>query len=64
MPERQLHMQMDDELARLLALYTRMGETVRTALKKGMKTRAMADGLLDANGKPKRGGGRSAGRRP
>ncbi|MCW7941638.1 hypothetical protein AAW14_06225 [Streptomyces hygroscopicus] len=63
MPERQIHMQIDPEFAQLLALYTRTGETVRTALKKGLKTRAMLDGLLDANGKPKRGGGRPA-RRP
>ncbi|MFD4547229.1 hypothetical protein [Streptomyces sp. NPDC058466] len=56
MPARQLHLQLDDEFARLLALYTRAGETPRMALLRGLRTRAMADGLLGANGKPKTGG--------
>lgn len=64
MTTRQLPLLVDDEFARLLALYTRTGESVRTALFKGLKTRAMLDGLLEPNGKPKRGGGRPAGRRP
>ena len=62
MPERQLHLAVDDEFARLLARYTRNGETEYTALFKGLKTRALVDGLLEPNGKPKRGGGRPAGR--
>lgn len=53
MTPRQLHLQLDDEFARLLALYTRTGETPRQACLKGLRTRAMADGLLGADGKPK-----------
>ena len=61
MTARQLHLHLDDEFARLLALYTRTGETPRMALLKGLKTRAMADGLVGADGKqkplgPQRGG--------
>lgn len=63
MTHRQLHLQLDDEFGRLLALYTRTGETPRLALLKSLRTRAMADGLLDADGKPKRTG-RPTGRRP
>jgi hypothetical protein len=55
MPARQLHLQLDEEFARLLALYTRTGETPRGALLKALRTRAMADGFLNANGKPKTG---------
>jgi hypothetical protein len=58
-----LRIVVDDEFARLLALYTRTGETPRMALLKGPKTRAMADGLLGADGRPKPLGPRS-GRRP
>ncbi|WP_405888812.1 hypothetical protein OG762_36645 [Streptomyces sp. NBC_01136] len=61
MTARQLHLQLDDEFGRLLALYTRAGETPRMALLRALRTRAMADGLLDANGKSKRLG-RAAGR--
>ena len=61
MPVRQLHLQLDDEFARLLALYTRTGETPRGALLKAIRLRATADGLLGANGKPKQPG-RPAGR--
>jgi hypothetical protein len=59
---RQVHLQLDDEFARLLALYTRAGETQREALLKGLRTRAIADGLVGADGKPKPTG-RPAGRR-
>jgi len=52
---RQLHLQLDDEFARLLALYERAGETARMALLKSLRTRAMADGHLDAGGRIKRG---------
>ncbi|MFD6490314.1 hypothetical protein [Streptomyces sp. NPDC060188] len=55
MPVRQLHLQLDAEFARLLALYVRAGETPRGALLKSLRTRAMADGLLNANGTPKTG---------
>ncbi|MEV6014698.1 hypothetical protein [Streptomyces sp. NPDC051997] len=55
MPVRQLHLQLDDEFARLLALYTRTGETPRAALLKSLRTRAMADGFLNADGRPKTG---------
>jgi len=60
---RRLQLQLDDDFARLLALYTRTGETPRMALLKGLRTRAMADGLLGADGKPKPLG-RAAGRTP
>jgi len=53
MTTRQLHLQLDHEFARLLALYTRTGETPRMALLKSLRTRAMADGLVGADGKPK-----------
>lgn len=59
---RQLHLQLDEEFARLLALYTRTGETPRMALLRGLRTRAMADGLLGADGKPKRPGRPAGGR--
>ena len=62
MTARQLHLHLDDEFARLLALYTRTGETPRMALLKGLKTRAMADGLLGADGKPKPLGPQRGGR--
>lgn len=61
MTARQVHLQLDDEFARLLALYTRAGETPRQALLKGLRTRAIADGLVGADGKPKPVG-RPAGR--
>ena len=61
MTARQIHLQLDDEFARLLALYTRTGETPRQALLRSLRTRAMADGLLGADGKPKPVG-RPAGR--
>jgi hypothetical protein len=60
---RQLHLHLDEEFARLLALYTRTGETPRMALLKSLRTRAMADGLVGANGQPKQAGGRPAGGR-
>ena len=52
---RQIHLQLDDEFTRLLALYTRNGETRREALLKGLRTRAIADGLVGADGRPKQG---------
>lgn len=55
MTARQLHLQLDDEFARLLALYERAGETTRMALLKSLKLRATADGHLDAGGQIKRG---------
>lgn len=61
MTPRQLHLQLDDEFARLLALYTRAGETPRMACLIALRTRALADGLLGADGKPKPTG-RTAGR--
>lgn len=63
MPPRQLHLQLDDEFARLLALYTRTGETPRMACLIALRTRALADGLLGADGKPKPTG-RTQGRQP
>ncbi|MGW1744530.1 hypothetical protein ACWCRD_02710 [Streptomyces sp. NPDC002092] len=63
MPPRQLHLHLDDEFARLLALYTRAGETPRQACLIALRTRALADGLLGADGKPKPLG-RPPGRRP
>jgi len=60
---RQLHLQLDDEFARLLALYTRTGETPRMACLIALRTRALADGLLGADGKPKPLG-RTAGGQP
>lgn len=57
-----LRIVVDDEFARLLALYTRTGETPRMALLKGLKTRAMADGLVGADGKPKLSGPQPGGR--
>ncbi|HEY3477931.1 MAG TPA: hypothetical protein VGL02_03445 [Streptomyces sp.] len=62
MTARQLHMALDPELEALLALYERGGETPRQAFTKALRLRATADGHLDANGKPKRGSGRIAGR--
>lgn len=53
MTARQLHLQLDDEFARLLALYTRTGETPRQACLIALRARALADGLLGADGKPK-----------
>lgn len=44
MTARQIHLQLDDEFARLLALYTRAGETPRQALLRALRTRAIADG--------------------
>ena len=55
MSPRQLHLQLDDEFARLLGLYTRAGETPRMVLLRALRLRATADGLLDAGGKPKPG---------
>jgi hypothetical protein len=52
---RQLHLLLDDEFARLLALYTRTGETPRMALLKALRLRATADGLLGADGRIKNG---------
>jgi hypothetical protein len=46
---------MDPEFARLLALYTRAGETARGALLRALRLRATADGHLDAGGQIKRG---------
>ena len=62
MPARQLHLQLDPEFAALLALYVRSGETPRMACLKALRLRAMADDLLDADGRPKRVG-RPQGRR-
>lgn len=64
MTARQLHLQLDDEFARLLALYTRTGETTRQALLISLRTRAMADGLVGADGKPKPVGRAQQGRQP
>ena len=55
MTARQLHLQLDDEFARLLGLYTRAGETPRMVLLRALRLRATADGLLGADGKPKPG---------
>lgn len=60
----QLHLQLDDEFARLLALYTRAGETPRMACLIALRTRAMADGLVGADGKPKPTGRQPAQRQP
>jgi len=50
---RRLQLQISDEFACLLALYTRTGETSHMALLKGLRTRAIADGLVGPDGKPK-----------
>lgn len=55
MSPQRLQLPLDPELGRLLALYTRTGETPRMAVLKALRTRAMADGLLGADGKPKTG---------
>ena len=63
MTARQLHIPYDPELAALLAIYVRAGETPRQALLKSIRLRAQADGLLHPDGRIKAGGG-VAGRRP
>lgn len=60
---RRLQLLIDDEFACLLALYTRTGETPRMALLKSLRTRAIADGLLAPDGKPKMPGRTPARRR-
>jgi hypothetical protein len=52
-PVRQIHLQLDEEFAQLLGLYTRTGETPRGALLKAIRLRATADGHLRPDGKPK-----------
>lgn len=64
MTARQLHLQLDDEFAALLALYTRTGETPRMALLRALRLRATADGLVGVDGKPKPLGRAQQGRRP
>ena len=64
MTSRPLRIVIDDEFACLLALYTRTGETPRMALLKSLRTRAIADGLVGPDGKPKTPGRTPARRTP
>lgn len=64
MTARQLHIAtLHPDLAALLALYERMGESKQQALLKAMQLRAGADGYLNPDGSIKRGVGRMQTRR-
>lgn len=63
MTARQIQIPYDPELAALLTVYVRAGETPRQAVLKSLRLRAQADGLLHPDGRIKAGGG-AAGRRP